>query len=246
MCTVAATGGLWQEQCGHPLMQPAQAEGVAMADFATRRVTMVDNQVRTQDVTRFPIIAAMLDVPRERFVPASQREIAYLGESLEIAPGRVLLEPRTFAKMLEILAIGLADSVLHVGAGMGYGTAVIAQLAQFVAALESDEDLATHAEDALREAGGDNAAVFRAALKAGVPSAGPYDAILIEGGVELIPDAITQQLKEGGRIAAIFMEGPLGEVRLGVKRDGRLSWRAMFNATAPVLPGFARARVFTL
>ncbi len=217
-----------------------------MADFATRRVVMVDTQVRTQDVTRFPIIEAMLTIPREVFVPPALREIAYLGDNLPIAPGRVLLDPRTLSRMLDALAVRPTDSVLHVGAGTGYGTAVIARLAQFVAALESDETLAARAEDALRETGVDNAAVFRAPLEAGVPSAGPYDAILFEGGVNLIPDAIIAQLKEGGQIAALFMDGALGEVRLGLKHGGRISWRGVFNATAPVLPGYARAPAFML
>lgn len=217
-----------------------------MADFATRRITMVDTQVRTQDVTRFPIIEAMLTVPREHFVPPAQRELAYLGDNLELAPGRVLVDPRSLARMLEIMAVGPTDSVLHVGAATGYGSAVTARLAQFVAALESDDALATRAEDALRETAVDNAAVFRAPLDAGVPSAGPYDAILIEGGVELIPEPVLAQLKDGGRITAIFMDGPMGEVRLGVRRGGQISWRSVFNAAAPVLPGYARERVFTL
>lgn len=219
---------------------------LAMADYATRRVTMVDTQVRTQDVTRFPIIEAMLTIPRELFVPAALRDAAYIGENLDLGNGRVLLDPRSFSKMLEILVVGPDDSVLLVGAGLGYGAAVTARLSQFVAAVESDDDLAVSAEDILRDAGIDNAAVFRASLDAGAASAGPYDAILIEGGVETIPEAITAQLKDGGRIAAIFMNGPLGEVRLGVKQDGRVSWRGVFNATAPVLPGYAQERAFTL
>ncbi len=217
-----------------------------MADYATRRVTMVDTQVRTQDVTRFPVIEAMLTIPRELFVPVALREAAYIGDNLDLGHGRVLLDPRSFSKMLEILAVGPDDSVLHVGAGLGYGSAVMARLSQFVAAIESEDDLASAAEGTLRDAGIDNVAVFRAALDAGAPSAGPYDAILIEGGVNVIPEAITAQLKDGGRIAAIFMDGPLGEVRLGLKRGGRISWRSVFNATAPVLPGYALQRTFTL
>lgn len=224
----------------------AWTKALAMADYATRRVTMVDTQVRTQDVTRFPVIKAMLTIPRELFVPDDLRDAAYIGENLDLGHGRTLFDPRTFSKMLEILVIGPDDSVLHVAAGHGYGSAVMARLSQFVAAIESEDVLATAAEGTLRDAGIDNVAVFRAALDAGAPSAGPYDAILIEGGVNLIPDAITAQLKEGGRIAAVFMDGPLGEVRLGLKRDGRISWRGVFNATAPVLPGYARAHVFTL
>ena len=74
-----------------------------MPDFAQRRTTMVDTQVRTNDVTRYPVIAAMLQVPRENFVPDARREVAYSGENVEIAPGRVLLEPRTFAKLIDAL-----------------------------------------------------------------------------------------------------------------------------------------------
>ncbi|MCC7319825.1 MAG: protein-L-isoaspartate O-methyltransferase [Rubellimicrobium sp.] len=217
-----------------------------MADYATRRTLMVDTQVRPQDVTRFPIIDAMLNVPRERFVPQALREAAYIGESLPLGPGRVLLEARTFAKMLEHLAIGPEDSVLHVAAGLGYGSAVMARMAQFVAALEDDADRARAAEAALSETGSDNVAVFRAPLDAGAPQAGPYDAILIEGGIEILPDAIAAQLKDGGRIAAVFMDGPLGEVRLGLMAGRRISWRGAFNATAPVLAGYARAAAFTL
>lgn len=216
-----------------------------MQDFATRRTVMVDTQVRPNDVTKFPIIAAMLHVPREQFVPAAKREAAYIGENLELAPGRVLLEPRNFAKMLDALDIQPDDLVLDVGAGLGYSSAVIARMAEAVVALE-DEDMASQAEAALAEAGADNVAVVTGALTEGAAQHGPYDAILIQGAVEAIPPALIEQIKEGGRIAAIFMEGALGIARIGYKIDGAMSWRDLFNGTAPVLPGFVQPREFVL
>ncbi|MPQ92732.1 protein-L-isoaspartate O-methyltransferase [Thioclava sp. JE_KL1] len=216
-----------------------------MQDFATRRTMMVDTQVRPSDVTKFPIIAAMLHVPREQFVPAAKREAAYIGENLELAPGRVLLEPRNFAKMLDALDIQPDDLVLDVGAGLGYSSAVIARMAEAVVALE-DEDMASQAEAALAEAGADNVAVVTGALTEGAAQHGPYDAILIEGAVETVPAALIEQLKEGGRITAIFMEGALGVARIGYKIDGAMSWRDLFNGTAPVLQGFVKPREFVL
>ncbi|PFG64795.1 protein-L-isoaspartate(D-aspartate) O-methyltransferase [Thioclava sp. ES.031] len=216
-----------------------------MQDFATRRTMMVDTQVRPSDVTKFPIIAAMLHVPREQFVPAAKREAAYIGENLELAPGRVLLEPRNFAKMLDALDIQPDDLVLDVGAGLGYSSAVIARMAEAVVALE-EEEMASQAESALAEAGSDNVAVVTGALTDGAAQHGPYDAILIEGAVETVPAALIEQLKEGGRITAIFMEGALGVARIGYKIDGAMSWRDLFNGTAPVLQGFVKPREFVL
>ncbi|MDD8021659.1 MAG: protein-L-isoaspartate O-methyltransferase [Paracoccaceae bacterium] len=216
-----------------------------MQDFATRRTMMVDTQVRPNDVTKFPIIEAMLSVPREEFVPAARGEAAYVGENVEIAPGRVLLEPRNFAKMLDALDIQPTDLVLDIGCGLGYSAAVIARMAEAVVALEED-GLAAQAEATLAQAGADNAAVVAGDLAAGSAKHGPYDAIIIEGAVETVPDAILAQLKEGGRIAALFMENALGTVRIGHKIDGELSWRYAFNAAAPLLPGFAAAKGFVL
>ncbi|MBF9031338.1 protein-L-isoaspartate O-methyltransferase [Rhodobacterales bacterium HKCCE3408] len=216
-----------------------------MADFSARRVTMVDTQVRPSDVTKFPIIDAMLSVPREVYVPAAARDVAYAGAPIALGRGRVMLEPRTLAKMLDALEIKPTDLVLVVGAGTGYGAAVLAHMAEAVVAVEEDEDLADEAETALNAESVDNAVLVRGPLTEGRAKNAPYDAILVEGGVEVVPEALTDQLKEDGRIAAIFMDRELGEVRVGVKAAGRVSWRMEFNATAPVLPGFARAPSFT-
>lgn len=217
-----------------------------MADFAIRRRMMVDTQVRPSDVTKFPIIEAMLAVPREAFVPDALREAAYVGENLDLAPGRVVLEPRTLAKLLDALDIQPVDLVLDLGTGLGYAAAVLGRLADAVVAVEEDEGMAAEAQHVLAAQGVDNAAVVKGPLTQGAPRHAPYDAILIEGGVERVPPAITDQLRDGGRIGAVFMSGSLGTVRIGIKRAGTVTWRNAFNAAAPVLPGFAEERAFTL
>lgn len=217
-----------------------------MADFAQRRVMMVDTQVRPNDVTKYPVIEAMLNIPREAFVPPSRRAIAYSGENIEIGGGRVELEPRTLAKMVDGLNIVPSDLVLCVGAGLGYSAAVVARMAEAVIALEQDADMVAAAQEVLTAEGIDNVAVLEGPLAEGCAKQGPYDVILICGGVEEIPAGLTGQLKEGGRIAALFCEGALGVVRFGLMLDGRVSWRFAFNAHAPVLPGFEAARGFAL
>ena len=217
-----------------------------MPDFAQRRMTMVDTQVRPSDVTKFPIIEAMLSVPREVYVPAGLREAAYMGDNITIAPQRVMLDPRTLAKMLDALDIQPSEMVLVLGAALGYSAAVIARLAEAVIAVEGDAGLGAEAERILSSEGVDNAMVMTAPMAAGAAKHGPYDVIVIEGGVEEVPEAVLAQLKDGGRIGALYMAQGVGVVRTGVRRAGAMSWRDMFNAAAPVLPGFASARAFTL
>jgi protein-L-isoaspartate(D-aspartate) O-methyltransferase len=211
-----------------------------MADFAERRRVMVDTQVRPSDVTSFPILDAMLSVPREAFVPDALRDLAYVGGPMIVAPARQLMEPRNIAKILEALDVTPADLVLEIAPGLGYTTALLARLAEAVVAVEEDAALAAEAEAALSAQSVDNAAVLTAPLTQGSAKNGPYDVIVAFGGVEEMPQALIDQLKDGGRIMAVFMQGPLGEARLGRKLGGAISWRMEFNATAPVLPGFAR------
>jgi len=217
-----------------------------MSEFASRRVTMVDTQVRPSDVTKFPIIAAMLAVPREVYVPDGLREAAYMGENVDLGGGRVVLEARTLAKMLDALDIQPTEVVLDIGCGFGYSSAVIARLADAVIAVEQDEGMAAEAQRRLAIEGVDNAAVIEAPLTAGAAKHGPYDVITVQGGVQVVPSPLLAQLKEGGRIGAVFMEGALGMAKVGYKIGGQVTWRFAFNATAPVLPGFAIARGFVL
>lgn len=215
-----------------------------MIDFAAAREAMVDCQVRPSDVTRFPIIAAMLAVPREDFVPETLKPVAYLGEHVPLAPGRVLLDPRVFAKMLDAVNVGPTDLVLDIGSGLGYSAAVLAQMAEAVVALEEAPELAEAAGRLLAAQSADNAVVETGPLAGGAPAQGPYDVIMIEGAIEQLPKAIEDQLKPGGRIAAIFREGRGGQARLGLRLGHGIVWRRVFDAAAPVLPGFAATKAF--
>ena len=217
-----------------------------MSEFSTRRVMMVDTQVRPSDVTKFPIIDAMLSVPRETFVPDDKREAAYVGENLALTPGRVVLEARTLAKLLDALDVQPGELVLDVGCGLGYSAAVIARLAETVVAVEEDAALAADAQRILSEEGVDNAVLVTGALTEGAAKCAPYDVITLEGGVEVMPETLLAQLKDGGRIGAIFMDGAVGTAKVGYKIDGKMTWRAAFNAAAPVMPGFRKPQRFTL
>lgn len=217
-----------------------------MTDYKARRTMMVDTQVRPSDVTKFPIIDAMLSIPREAYVPDSKREAAYIGENLFLDPDRVMLEPRTLAKMLDALDVQPSHVALDIACGLGYSTAVMAQLCDFVVGVEDDETRAEEAQKTLSEQGVDNAAVLTAPLNEGAAKSAPYDIIMINGGAEEVPTRLTDQLREGGRIACLFLEGTLGVVRIGYKLDGVVNWRFAFNASAPILAGFDKVRAFTL
>lgn len=217
-----------------------------MTDFAARRRTMVDTQIRPSDVTKFPIIEAMLSVPREVFVPSQLREVAYADEMLPLGGGRVMLEPRTLARMLDALDVQPQDLVLDLGCGLGYSAAVAARLAEAVVAVEEDPQMAAEAQTNLSQTGVDNVAVIEGPLAEGAAKHGPYDVIMIEGAIEYLPARLEDQLREGGKVAAIFMEGVLGVCRIGYKIDGTITWRYGFNASAPVLPGFEKQREFVL
>ncbi|WP_299816024.1 protein-L-isoaspartate O-methyltransferase [uncultured Jannaschia sp.] len=205
---------------------------------------MVDTQVRPSDVTKFPIISAMLDVPREAFVPSGAREVAYMDAPIPLGDGREMPDARVLAKMLDALDVRIEDNVLILGGNYGYSTAILSRMADSVVMIEPDAAMVAEAETALASIEAHNAVVLQDEPTKGAAKAGPFDVILIEGGVERIPDAITEQLREGGRIAAAFQSGTLGEVRVGRMTDGHIGWRFAFNAGAPVLPGFAAERGF--
>ena len=217
-----------------------------MTDYKTRRKIMVDTQIRPSDVTKFPIIDAFLFVPREKFVPDGKREAAYIGENFQIGQSRVILEPRTLAKLLEALDINNDELVLDIGTGLGYSSAVISLVAEVVIAVEDDSSLASEAEEILSEIGADNVVVEVNKLEEGAPEHGPYDVIIIQGGVEKIPGSILKQLKNGGRVGAIFIEEGLGTAKIGFKLNDKINWRYSFNAAAPILTGFFKQKDFAL
>ena len=217
-----------------------------MTDYKTRRKTMVDTQIRPSDVTKFPIIEAFLSVPREKFVPDEKREAAYIGENFKIGQSRVILEPRTLAKLLDALDIRNDELVLDIGPGLGYSSAVISPMAEVVIAVEDDSSMANEAEEILTEVGADNVVIQIGKLEDGAPEHGPYDVIILQGGVEKIPSSILKQLKNGGRVGAIFVEDGLGTAKIGFKLKDKMTWRYSFNAAAPVLPGFFKQKDFVL
>ena len=217
-----------------------------MTDFLSRRTTMVDTQIRPADVTKFPIIDAMLQVRREVFVPDHLCETAYADAILDLGHGRIILEPRTFAKMLDAVDIQGNELVLDLGCGLGYSSAVIGKFSEAVVSIEENEDMATEAEANLAVEGCLNVAVVQGSLADGAAQHAPFDVIVVQGAVEYMPEAVIAQLAEGGRIVAVFSQKGQGAVRVGYKSDGQLSWRFACNAFAPVLSGFVKERSFAL
>jgi protein-L-isoaspartate(D-aspartate) O-methyltransferase len=158
----------------------------------------------------------------------------------------VKIEPRTLAKMLEVLDVQPEHVALDVACGLGYSTAILARLCDFVVGVEDDETRTQEAQSILSGNSIDNAAVVTGDLAQGAAKSGPYDIIIVQGGVSEVPEGLLAQLREGGRIACIFAEGTLGVVRIGHKIDGIVNWRFAFNASAPVLRGFEKRAAFSL
>jgi protein-L-isoaspartate(D-aspartate) O-methyltransferase len=215
-----------------------------MFDSATARRMMVDGQVRTADVHDPDLIAAMLAVPRERFVPPRLAEQAYVDGDLEIAKGRSLLKPMVLAKLLQAAQLDGDEHVLDVGCGLGYSSAILARLAGSVVALEEDAELARQAKQVLAANGADNVTVVTGALAAGWPATAPYDFILLNGATEITPDTIGRQLKPGGRLACIFGRPPAAKATIFRPAEGQVVGRPIFDAAAPLLPGFAAPPAF--
>ncbi len=211
-----------------------------MADTATQRFHMVEAQVRANDVPDTRIQAAMAAVPRERFVPAAKRAVAYADVPVEVAQGRYLLDARSFSKLLQLAALKPTDHVLDVGCATGYSTVVLARIVKSVIALDQDADLVRIASDMVPANGASNAIVTQGALTEGVKVKAPYDAIVIEGAVDVVPEQLLAQLAEGGRLVAIVNSGGQGRARLFVRENGGIGSRLDFDATVPLLAGFKK------
>jgi protein-L-isoaspartate(D-aspartate) O-methyltransferase len=218
-----------------------------MIDFVAARRMMVDGQVRTADVTDPRLLAAMLDLPRERFFPEDKASLAYLDIDASVSeaglPVRRLLKPMVLAKLIQAAGIAGTDRVLDVGCATGYSTALLAQLAGSVVGLEEDRTLARQAAAMLTAAGAANAKVVTGQLLDGWPAEAPYDLILLEGATEVMPAAIMEQLKVGGRLACVMGRAP-GKATIYQRTDTDFSGRAVFDAAAPLLPGFAKPQEF--
>ncbi|AAK87493.1 protein-L-isoaspartate O-methyltransferase [Agrobacterium tumefaciens] len=221
-----------------------------MMDFETARANMVDSQLRTTDVTSHSVLKAFLSVPREAFVPAGVRQIAYADEDLQICPAldgrpaRYVMKASPLAKLLQLAAVSKDDVVLEVGGGSGYAAAILSQLAGSVVSLESDEALAAQATETLASLGYDNVAVVTGDLAKGYASEAPYDLIFINGSVEEVPAALTDQLRDGGRLVVVVGYGNAAKATV-YRRDGNsTSAASFFNASVKPVPGFAKAAEF--
>ena len=221
-----------------------------MSDLSLQRLNMVESQVRPSDVTDRRIPRAMNAVPREAFVSPARRGLAYLDIDLPLdipgqgPKGRVLLAPRTFAKLLQLASIEPNAVVLDIGCGTGYSSAIIARLAQTVVALESDVAVAQEATRTLQALGVDTAVVVHGDLAAGYPAEGPFDAIVIEGAVAAVPEALLGQLKDGGRLVAILSDGRTSRAVVWQRAGATFSEGDGFDAAAPFLPGFEPVQRF--
>ncbi|MFC3162723.1 protein-L-isoaspartate O-methyltransferase family protein [Ciceribacter thiooxidans] len=221
-----------------------------MMDFEAARTKMVDNQIRTTDVTSHSVLSAFLTVPREAFVPAELKPLAYIDEDLQIAPARdgnpprYIMEPSPLAKLVQLAAITKDDVVLEIGCGAGYAAAILSQVAGSVVAVECDEALAASATATLSELGHDNVAVVTGDLEQGYAGEGPYDVIFINGAVEEVPEALLAQLHEGGRLVAVVGYGNAARARLFVRAHGVSSFSEYFNTSVKPLPGFRKAAEF--
>ena len=219
-----------------------------MTDYSAMRQHMVDSQVRPADVTDERLIHAMREVPRERFVPRSQLARAYSDRPIELTPivgadedeaqSRWLLSPRDFAKLVMAADIKRTNTVLDIGCGRGYSTAVISHLCDTVVGLELSEADVNRATETLVDTGVENAAVLQGDFHKGAPEHGPYDVIIAQGAVMEVPESWGGQLVDGGRIAVVVMDGPVGRACVYTKAGGVLGRRVVFDASVPLLPGF--------
>ena len=215
-----------------------------MTDFAQARRMMVDGQIRPADVNDRDLIAAMLEVPRERFVPDALAPVAYLDREIAVDPQRALLRPALLARMIHAAEIGAGDSVLDVACGTGYSSAILARLAGKVVALEDDATRTGRCRDILTSLGVNNVTAVTGPLDGGWAAAAPYDVILVDGALAIEPHGLFGQLKEGGRLVAVFGTGPDGKAKLFRKDRGEMGGRTLFDAAAPVLLSFTKAPAF--
>jgi len=221
-----------------------------MDDLAAARLNMVESQIRPNKVTDPRILEAMLEIPREIFVPASLRSLAYMDDEVPVEPAggttprRALMSPMAQARLIQLANVHADDLVLDVGCATGYSTAILAKLAGAVIGLEMDEDLAAQAAATLAELEADNADIAVGALRDGAAAEGPYDVILLEGSVPDAPSGLLAQLKEGGRLVAILRGNGLSSAYLYEKVGTDFSRRRAFDAGAPPLPDFDKQPVF--
>lgn len=217
-----------------------------MVDYALARLNMVESQIRTNKVTDPALIAAFDTIPRELFVPKSKRGIAYVDEALEIGAGRYMLEPMVLARLLQAALPKPGDVALDVACGTGYATVILSKLASMVVGVEEEQSLVDAGNANLETLEIDNAAIIQSALGEGYSKQAPYDVILINGGVEVVPQVLFDELADGGRLVTV--EGGTstqpGVAVLYEKLGSRIGRRILFDAGTPLLGGFRQEAGF--
>jgi protein-L-isoaspartate(D-aspartate) O-methyltransferase len=219
-----------------------------MSGFPTARQKMVDGQVRPSNVTDLRIIEAMLEVPREAFIPETRRGLAYLDLNLDVSQAgsakRFLIQPAVTAKMLQAADIRAGDNVLVAGSATGYTAALVARLAAGVTATETDPSQAANAIGVLARLGLANVTFTATAADYGEPASAPYDVIILDGATEIVPDRLYEQIKEGGRLVGVFAMSQPPRATIVTRSHGEFGHRTLFDAVVPVLPGFERLPAF--
>jgi protein-L-isoaspartate(D-aspartate) O-methyltransferase len=207
-------------------------------DYAAARAAMVDSQLRPQGVVDPAVVGAMGSVQREKFVPEDVRPLAYMDRALALGPGRFLMAPAAFGQILTQMMPERGQSALVIGAATGYSPAVLAHMGLDVVALESDAALAGRASEL-------GVTTVEGPLEAGWSKRAPYDQILIDGAIEIIPDAIVDQLADGGRLGAALVEDGVSRLIVGRKAGSAFGYLSVSDAGVPALPGFALPRAFS-
>jgi len=221
-----------------------------MVEYSRARLNMVNSQLATNRVADPRVLEAMATVPREEFLPKPLRGVAYVDEDIPLGDGRYLIEPAVLARMIQALAVKPSDIALDVACGPGYSTAVLASLCSAAVGLESSPALAKTATQTLSRLGVDTAVVIEGPLQGGYPKQAPYDVILIGGAVAAVPETLTAQLAEGGRMAVVLTEragrgiAQVGRATVIERRGGHLARRVLFDAGIPALKEFEPAPEF--
>jgi protein-L-isoaspartate(D-aspartate) O-methyltransferase len=221
-----------------------------MSDFKLERANMVESQIRPNAVTDPELLKALFETPRELFVPPTLRSLAYMDGALRVEEGderrppRYLLAPMTFAKLVQLAGVRKTDRILDIGAATGYSTAILARLGATVVALENDAGLTALAKEALASLGVTNVSFTLGPLEAGAPVSAPFDVIFLNGRAAHLPDALTAQLAEGGRMVMAAGSDSAPKAKLITKIDSRIQERIGFDAGAPILPGFEPQKAF--
>jgi protein-L-isoaspartate(D-aspartate) O-methyltransferase len=213
-------------------------------DYDAARRNMVESQIRTNKVTHAALLEALASIPREQFLPPERAFAAYVDADIPLAPGRFLMEPMVLARLIQLGEPKAQDRALAVGSGSGYGATVLSQLVSSVVALESDPGLAKSAAEQFGLLGVRGVSQVTGPLDEGWREGAPYNFVLIEGAVEIMPDALFEQLADGGRLVTVLQDGRIGRAILFIKRDNLISRRPYFDANVPALPEFRRRRGF--